>query len=114
MSMQMSLIASARQRGHELAGLAAERAEREHDGLADAAVERLRQWVVKQREPFTIEHARAAIAAELPAPPDLRAWGSVTLLAKRRLYIVQVPRLFMPAASSHGSPKAAYARGSGA
>lgn len=114
MSMQMSLIASARQRGHELAGLAAERAEREHEGWVEVAVERLRQWVVKQRAPFTIEHARAAVSADLPNPPDLRSWGAVTREAKRRLYIVQVPRLFMPAVSSHGSPKAAYARGSGA
>jgi hypothetical protein len=106
--MQADLFA-ARSRGHALAGLAAERAERTEPGWVDQAVDLLGTWARRQREPFTIERARLAIAKDLPEPPDGRAWGQVTLTAKRRGVIVQVPRLYLPAASSHGSPKAAYA-----
>ena len=105
--MQADLFA-ARSRGHALAGLAADRAESVAPGWVDMAVERLGRWARAQRQPFTIEAARTAIAADLPEPTDGRAWGQVALVAKRRGVIVQVPRLYLPAASSHGSPKPAY------
>lgn len=58
---------------------------------------------------FIIEEVRAEIV-DLPEPPDLRAWGAVTLAAIRRK-IVERTEGTKPARSSHLSPKPAYRRG---
>ena len=49
--------------------------------------------------------------AEQPQPADLRAWGKATVMAISAGYIEKMPRVFMPAASSNGSPKATYRKG---
>ena len=46
--------------------------------------------------------------AKQPQPADLRAWGKATVMAISAGYIEKMPRVFMPAASSNGSPKATY------
>lgn len=43
--------------------------------------------------------------------PSSRAWGKATVMAISAGYIEKMPRVFMPAASSNGSPKATYRKG---
>lgn len=104
-------VVAARQRGHDMAALAADRADRAVDGWVDMAVERLRVFARNTKLPFTIELARSVIGQEVPEPTDKRAWGQVTLTAKRLGYIVALRGQFFSAVSSHGSPKQLYGRG---
>jgi hypothetical protein len=62
---------------------------------------------LKRHAGFTMEVARAyAWGHGLDSPPDLRAWGGVTLRLIRDGVLVRIG--YAPAASSHGSPKALY------
>ncbi len=103
---------------HARAALAADaagaRADAAHPDWCELAAEKLRMFARAQGGVFTIELARAGLAGELPSPPDLRAWGKATVMAIKAGYVEKVPRVFMPAASSNGAPKAAYRRGANA
>lgn len=96
----------------------AERAERTEPGWVDRAAEAVRDYVrlhvARSDEPseFTIERVREYMASVPPAP-DGRAWGAVTRRALKLGYIVATDG-YAPAASSNGSPKRLYRRGSGA
>jgi len=100
---------------HARAELGADRAGAKADAVhADwclLAADKLRVFARAQGGVFTIEMAHAGMGAELPAPPDLRAWGKATVMAISAGYIEKMPRVFMPAASSNGSPKATYRKG---
>lgn len=78
-------------------------------GLAQAAV-KFAIAALPQDAKFTIEDVRATIDEELPAPPDLRAWGSVTQSLIKSGSLVKT-HSYKQAASSNGSPKMLYAKG---
>jgi hypothetical protein len=59
---------------------------------------------------FTIEQLREH-CTNVPAPPDLRAWGAVTRRATKIGYIVKTGN-FAIANSSNNSPKPLYRAGS--
>lgn len=80
-------------------------------GWCAKATEKLRMFARAQGGVFTIELARDALRDELSMPPDLRAFGKVTVMALKAGYIERVPRAFMPAASSNSAPKAVYRKG---
>lgn len=81
-------------------------------GWCEAACEALRRAVAHNSGGvFIIEHLRAVIEKELPAPSDKRCWGQVTRMAVSRGYIERVKGQYFPAASSNASPKAVYRRG---
>lgn len=68
-------------------------------------------FALEVNRPFLIEEARAyAEGKGLPAPPDLRAWGTVTRRAMAKKRIEKVG--FGAAASSNCSPKVLWAAGS--
>lgn len=98
---------------------AAALAERLDEGWSERALEWLRVYAATAQLPtgeleaFTIEQARAWIGecAALPDGADARAWGAVTRRAVRLGYI-EATGGYAPAASSHGSPKRLYRRGS--
>lgn len=92
---------------------AADHAERVEPGWTEQAVQALREFAKAQTAPFTIETAREAIAAKVPRPPEARAWGAVTRLARSRNYIAAAG-VVMPAASSNGSLKPGWQAGAGA
>lgn len=94
--------------------LAADRADRDDPGWTEVALEALRECVshVPFNEEFIIEELRARIGSMVSKPQNLRAWGQVTQMAIRRKVIVPTGG-FGRAASSHGSPKPLYRRGSG-
>lgn len=93
---------------------AADRACRKTDPLwVETAVLFLASFAREQGgKQFTIEQARTALAGKVADPPDGRAWGQVTRMARDRKIIVQVG--IAPAASSNGSLKPAYESGPGA
>lgn len=62
-------------------------------------------------EAFTVEQVRAAVAAKVQRPTDLRAWGVATRTALARGSIERVGSA--PAASSNNSPKSTYRAGKG-
>lgn len=101
----MTDMEAARQRGTAGMNRAATRTEKKIDGWVAMAIERVREYAKKAPGVFTIEQARDSFIT-LPAPCDLRSWGSVTRYAKNRKIIVPVG--YQPAASSHGSAKPAY------
>lgn len=112
----MSTIATdqqARRRAEYGIRSAAETADRQNPDWCAKALEKLRLFAREQKAPFTIEQARAAIAGLLPDPTDERAWGSVTRAAIA-MCVIRKTGGYAPAKSSHGSPKAEYARGSAA
>lgn len=80
-------------------------------GWVDSAVERLRAFAKAQAGVWSIEQARAVLSDELAPIVEQRAWGKVTSEASRLGYIQAVPRTFIPAASSNGTPKQAWKRG---
>lgn len=102
---------------------------------ADAAIERgarradraSPQWVEKAADllrigavilegqmvaEFTVEHLRALVDKALPEPPDKRAWGAATRVACSKAFIERIPGRYAAAASSNGSPKPLYRKGS--
>lgn len=87
-------------------------AERTSDGWSERAYAYLCAWAVMHRdEPFTLEEFRTvALEQGLDPPPDMRAFGGVTLRARHRKVIKPTGR-FRPAASSNGSPKPLYLGG---
>ena len=102
---------AARARAEVGADRAGAKADTVHADWCLLAAEKLRVFARAQGGVFNIEMARAGLGDELPAPPDLRAWGKATVMAIKAGYVEKVPRVFMPAASSNGAPKAAYRRG---
>ena len=88
----------------------ADHADRDTPGWTEQALEALRDFALRQSEPFTIEYARAQLERELTRPPDLRAWGAVTLKAIRTGVLVRTGE-FAPRASSHNSPTMTYRSG---
>lgn len=119
MTQQLALdFTAAKTRGDLGAERAARRAERAEPGWIDRAAEAVREvaqvslahFVAGE---FTIEQARALNSADLPTPPDGRAWGHVTRRAVQLGYI-QPTGGYAPAASSNGSPKRLYRRGKNA
>lgn len=91
---------------------AAARADKTYGGWTERALNALRQHVSKMPADaeFIIEDVRVAIESKVPVPDDLRAWGAVTQLALRRLYIERTDK-FAPAKSSNASQKPLYRRG---
>lgn len=108
----MDLFEDARERGHIGMSRAKERADKCVPGWTEMAVERVRAHVATlpfDRD-FIVEDVRLAIQGALPAVPELRVWGSVTQAAIRFGFLVKTGR-YMPAVSSHASPKPVYRRG---
>lgn len=89
---------------------AADRAERSDPGWTERALTALGEYARSAGIPFTIEQARQAIAQNVGAPAEERAWGAVTRMARKRGVIKPSGR-FMPAASSNGSSKPAWVSG---
>ena len=83
-------------------------------GWLALAVERVRAFAAANPGVFTVEMMRGVIGAEMPQPPDLRAWGRVAQDAIRLGYIERVPKVVIPAASSNGSVKPAWRKGANA
>lgn len=98
------------ERGHAAAEMAADKADRLDEGWSRRVIEDLRRFARTAAGEFTIEAARLHCT---PAPEgaDARAWGAVTRRAVRLGYI-EATGGYAPAASSHGSPKRLYRRGS--
>lgn len=90
---------------------AANATENQHDGWCERAVDELRRFALGQSGMFTIELARLAFESKLPPPNDLRSWGQVTRMAVSRGFIERVPGMYFAAASSNGSEKPCYRRG---
>lgn len=117
MTTQLNLnFDAARARGDLGAERAASRAERAAPGWVDRAVEALRDYVrqnaLGMSGQFTVEQARTwAENMGLPKPTDGRAWGQVTRRAVS-LGIIETTGGYAKAASSNGSVKALYRRGS--
>lgn len=103
-------MARARRRADTGIARSAERAERCAPFWPGLAVEALRHYALTTDKPFTIEAARAYFAATLNPPPDERAWGAVTRIARQR-GVIEHTGDYAPAASSNGSPKPLYRRG---
>jgi hypothetical protein len=82
-----------------------------HEGWVDDAVESLRMAIAlfPRGSDFTIEQVRQKIT-NLPKPPDLRAWGSVTRRAVKLNYVIKSGN-FRTAVSSNNSPKPLYVHG---
>lgn len=79
------------------------------EGWAAEAAEAVRRYGLEfPAARFCAEHVRpwAYRAGLVTPPPDERAWGAAMTMARRRRYVSQAG--YMPAASSHGSPKPAY------
>lgn len=90
---------------------AADNAERNAPGWTADALELVRKFARNQGGAlFTVEAMRWVIQVELPTPPDLRSWGSVTRLATKRGYIAKTKRT-APTVSSNGSDRPLYVRG---
>ncbi len=110
------LVRAIRLRQGEAAGdlgikRAAGHAERCAPGWMDAALKQVRAFARNQGGAlFTIETLRWAIQTQIPAPPDLRAWGAVSRIAASRGYIAKTKRT-APTASSNGSDRPLYTRG---
>lgn len=91
---------------------AAQHAEKDAPGWVQVAAEAIHQHAIAVFPAgFTTEEARAAIENTIPRPPELRAWGAVTRICKKRRYIEPVPGETRAAASSNGSPKQVYRLG---
>jgi hypothetical protein len=88
-------------------------AERDTTGWTHKALEALRGYAQGASAPFTIERARMAIAAQVPTPPEKRAWGSITRMAIA-LDIIQFAGTATRAVSSNGAFKPEYVAGRGA
>lgn len=83
-------------------------AEDDRPGWGDTAQTVLRWFLRRHDQPFTIEEARLwSEAHDLPQPPELRAWGSVTQRALREGLIVKTGG-YRATASSNGSVRALY------
>lgn len=89
----------------------AEHAEDVQPGWQGAAMVGAMAAIHRQTGHFTMEHIRtvATWCFGLPQPPELRAWGSVTVRLIRE-GIIEKTGQFAPAVSSHGSPKPTYRR----
>lgn len=59
---------------------------------------------------FTIEDVRVIVDEQIPPPPDLRSWGSVTQ-SLIKTGDIQKTFTYKQAASSNGSPKMLYKKG---
>lgn len=103
-------MARARRRADTGIARSAQRAERCAPGWMDLAIEALRRYALSAAKPFTVEAARAHFAAALTPPPDERAWGAVTRIARQR-GVIEHTGSYAPADSSNGSPKPLYRRG---
>lgn len=80
-------------------------------GWQDRAVTACISAIDRQTGHFTMEHIRAVATwcLDLPQPPELRAWGSLTIRLIRE-GIIEKTGQYAPAASSHGSAKPLYRR----
>lgn len=90
------------QLGFELAQRGAERAadhaDRLHDGWSELALAAFKAYAERHEE-FATEDVIAA-SLEVPHPPDPRAWGQITMAAKRLQFIVSANRT-RPTKSAH-------------
>lgn len=59
------------------------KADRVSDGWSNAAFDYLRMYAESAERPFLIEQVRAASRDYVPEPPSPKAWGAVTMKAKR-------------------------------
>lgn len=111
--MQMQLpLEESRAEGRRGMARASTRAERVAPGWHEQALDRFREYVssLPLDRDFIVEDVRLAIQAKLPVVPELRVWGSITQAAIR-IGILSKTGRFMPAVSSHASPKPVYRRG---
>jgi hypothetical protein len=95
---------------------AARKAEKVSPDWVDKAADMLRIGAVimdgQHTAEFTIEHLRALVEKALPEPTDKRAWGAATRVATSRGFIERIPGRYAAAASSNGSQKPLYRKGS--
>lgn len=104
-------MARAEARADEGMARAAQHAEAVEPGWCACAVESLRDFAKRQAGPFLIETARFVMQANgLPAPPEERAWGSVTRQAAKAGFIAMTDRMGK-AITSNGSPKPMWVKG---
>lgn len=68
------------------ASLAADYADRVHDGWTEQATAFLMQ-VARERDTFQASDVREAAEGKVPPAPDDRAWGHILSLAKRNKWI---------------------------
>jgi hypothetical protein len=91
-------------KGHEMARLSSDRADRELGDWSTKAHNFLMQFARLNQNPFLVEEARAyAELCGLKAPPDGRAWGHIVQTARREQLLVSCG--YGIAKSSNGSPK---------
>ena len=91
-------------KGHEMARLSSDRADRELGDWSTRAHNFLIQFAQSNPYGFLVEDARAyAELYGLEPPPDSRAWGHIIRTAKREQLVVSCG--YGIAKSSNGSPK---------
>lgn len=85
---------------------AAAHAEREHEDWNRMAYAAFVRYALTQKDTFMTEEARwYAEACGVPEPPDNRAWGAVTMRAKRAGLIVSAGYAPQKDVSAHKAPK---------
>jgi len=91
-------------KGHQMAKLSSDRADRELGDWSGRAELFLIEFARSTTRPFLVEEARAyAERRGLTPPPDGRAWGHIVQNARRAQHVVSCG--FGIAKSSNGSPK---------
>jgi hypothetical protein len=91
-------------KGHKMAKLSSDRADRELGEWSKQAYAYLMQFARLHHNPFLVEDVRAyAEKKGLTPPPDGRAWGHIVQTARRAKQITSCG--FGIAKSSNGSPK---------
>lgn len=99
---------AARARADSGMARARDHVERTEPGWTETAVSAVRTYAESiYPEKFTMEQARAQIRESISPPPDLRAWGAVTV-ALRKQKRIEPTGTYAPVASSNGSPKPEY------
>lgn len=109
MTTQLNL-ALGRQRAQEGAEQAAYHADRVHAAWQMRALSMFFTYMLEHPgKTFMTEDVRWwAEDRGLPEPPDRRAWGAVTMAAKRRKMIRFFGYAPQKAANAHGSPKSVW------
>ena len=86
-------------------------ADRRNDSWNDRALSFLRKWLSTHDDtPFFIEEVRVAATAELPEPPDGRAWGGVAIRAVHAGLIKSKGYGQTASVKGHRSPKTLWVK----
>lgn len=98
-----------KKKGHRMAKLAAEHADRESDNWSADAIIQLTRFLRTTSKPFLVEEIRHfAIKNGLQQAPDERAWGHIIKYAQKNELVE--PCGTQNARSSNGSPKVLWKR----